>query len=140
MRTISRLQVPILCRRLHYWGIAAALAGMGIVGASSLMSGDSGVAKVGSASAWTLALTRAVWRFPAPVAAKVLLSDWRLAAMAGPAAGVKHCSMQLLQHLHGHTTLSAELGWLCIGRRGDASVMEPVCCVKADSTKCLPSS
>lgn len=32
--------------RLHYWGIAAALVGMGIVGASSLLSGDSGVADV----------------------------------------------------------------------------------------------
>lgn len=34
------------CARLHYWGIAAALVGMGIVGASSLLSGDSGVADV----------------------------------------------------------------------------------------------
>ena len=32
--------------RLHYWGIAASLAGMGAVGAASLLSGDSGVAKV----------------------------------------------------------------------------------------------
>jgi drug/metabolite transporter (DMT)-like permease len=32
--------------RLHYWGIAAALGGMGLVGASSLLSGDSGVSKV----------------------------------------------------------------------------------------------
>lgn len=32
--------------RLHYCGIAAALVGMGIVGAASLMSGDSGIAKV----------------------------------------------------------------------------------------------
>mmetsp|Transcript_1788 Transcript_1788/g.5204 ORF Transcript_1788/g.5204 Transcript_1788/m.5204 type:complete len:487 (-) Transcript_1788:640-2100(-) len=32
--------------KLHYFGIAGALVGMGIVGAASLMSGDSGVSKV----------------------------------------------------------------------------------------------
>lgn len=42
----SKFQKSVDWSRLHYWGIAAALAGMGIVGASSLLSGDSGVSQV----------------------------------------------------------------------------------------------